>query len=374
MIILDERNYLEKELTSKGFEVFDFYENHNVLSMETFCSLELKRRSEFLVVDTQTILNHPQLQEQFKIVLNTFLGAIFFNEHSNQGGHDWIKNEGAFLPKIIGEHSLPMDASGWTIFSNQLQFFWNLIEDQRKLQKHITQFSIELDQVLQNAHQDMIKAKKIHETLVPRRFEEIKGVSFTNKYAVGEGGGEFYDLIQTPGKIYQVFISSQSYLISSAILGLLAQQKDKSFRPEDFLKSALSEAEIINHSKKKSSEFDILIVELDLQTLTLTSHSESKVEFCSLIKGPFNLKNGTQYQIEKGEKVIVFSSGFLFNWREEYPGKDLFEFLETEKRLSTNELMSELFFRLKEGKDTNFLKRDATVVMIEVNRHGIHKV
>lgn len=375
MIILDERNFLTKELESKGFEVFDFYENHKVMDLKSFNSLELKRRGEFLLVDTQTLLNHPELQESFKSVMNTFLGAVFFHEHSNEKAQKWVQNEGAFLTKIIGEYSLPMAQLNWTILSNQLQFFWNLIEDQRKLQKHMAQFSVELDQVLQNAEVEMTKAKKIHEALVPRRNDEIKGVLFTNKYAAGDGGGgEFYDLIQTPSKVFQILVSSQSYLISSAILGILGQHREKEFQAESFLKDALAEIETINGAKKKKSTVDLTILELDLNTLNLKVHSESKAELYSQVNGKLNLKKSESYQLAKGEKVIVFSSGFLFNWSEGHSEKDLFNFLKTHNKSTTHELMSEFFIQLKENHKETFLQKDATVVMMEVNRHGIHKV
>jgi hypothetical protein len=374
MIILDERNYLYKELASKGFMVFDFFENTQILDMKAFTSLELKRRGDFLLVDTETILNHPEFQETFKVVLNTFMGTVFFHDHSNQRAQEWVKNEGAFLTKIIGEYSLPMPQLSWTILSNQLQFFWTLLEDQKKLQKHMVQFSLELDEVLQNTEEEMVRAKKIHELFVPRRSEEIKGVSFANKYAAGDGGGgEFYDLIQTPTKVYQIMVSSQSYLISSAILGIISQEKEKDFNPLTFIRDALVEVETINSAKKKKSQFDLLVLELDLVTLKLACLTDSKAEFYSQ-KGKLEINKESPYWIEKGEKVIVFSSGFIFNWNEERPDKNLSEFVKANQKLSLNELMSELFFQLKEVKTGNFLKKDATLVMMEVNRHGIHKV
>lgn len=375
MIILDERNYLKPELESKGFGVFDFFDNHQVLDVKSFTKLELKRRSEFLLVDTQTLLNHPEAQETFKSILNTFIGAVFFHDHANEKAQAWVQNEGAFLSKIIGEYSLPMAQLNWTMLSNQLQFFWSLIEDQRMLQKHMAQFSLELDQVLQNAEVEMVKAKRIHETLVPRRNDEIKGITFSNKYAAGEGGGgEFYDLHQTPAKIYQILVSSQSYLISSAILGILGQQREKTFNPEQFLKEARAEIETINGAKKKKSEVDLLVLELDLTTLTLTPYSESKAELYSRSRGKIDLEQGHAIPLSKGEKLIVFSPGFLFNWKEGLPDKKIPEFLKANADLASADMLSEFFFQLKEGKETEFLKKDATVVMMEVNRHGIHKV
>jgi hypothetical protein len=375
MIILDERNFLHKELEAKGFEVFDFFENHQILNLEDFNRLELKRRGEFLLIDTQSLLNHPEQQENFKSVLNTFLGAVFFHEQNNKEAQDWVMNQGAFLTKIIGEYALPMPQLSWTILSNQLQFFWNLIEDQRKLQKHMAAFSVELDQVLQNAEVEMVKAKKIHEALIPRRVDEIRGVLFTNKYAAGDGGGgEFYDLLQTPSKVYQILVSSQSYLISSAILGILSQHREKEFNPEAFIRDAQSEIEVINSAKKKKSEVDLTVLEIDLGTLQLKAHTKSKAEFHSQMKGKLHLDKDSSHKLGKGEKVIVFSSGFLSNWNEGHPGKNLSAFLKSNEKASSTELMSELFFQIKDGKDSQFLKKDATVAMMEVNRHGIHKV
>lgn len=376
MIILDERNYLKPELESKGFSIFDFFENHQVMDLKTFNTLELKRRGEFLLVDTQTLLNQsPAVQENFKSVMNTFLGSVFFHEQSNTKAQEWVQNEAAFLTKIIGEYALPMPQLNWTMLSNQLQFFWNLLEDQKMLQKHMVQFSQELDQVLQNAEVEMVKAKKIHEMFVPRRMDEIKGITFSNKYAAGEGGGgEFYDLIQTPTKVFQIMVASQSYLISSAILGILGQHREKDFNPAIFLKEAAVEIETINGAKKKKSDVEITMMELDLGTLELKLHSSNKPDLYSQTHGRVELTMERNYKLSKGEKLIVFSPGFIFNWKEGHPDKDIHGFLKNHEKFGPGELMSELFFQLKEGKESQFLTKDATVVMMEVNRHGIHKV
>jgi hypothetical protein len=301
------------------------------------------------------------------------MGAVFFHDQNNVKAHQWVQNEGAFLSKIIGEYSLPMPELNWTMLTNQMQFFWSLIEDQKKLQRQIVEFSHELDHVLQNAETEMIKAKKIYETFVPKKLEEIKGILFSNKYAVGDGGGvEFYDLLQNPGKVYHILLSTQSYLISSAVMGLLAQHKEKEFKPHLFINDVKNEVEVINQAKKKKSETEVVVLELDLNTLLLKTHGHSKSELYSQTNGLIDLT--VPYQLTKGEKVIVLSSGFLFNWKEGNPKKTVQEILTSHKNIASAELMSELFFQLKEGKESKLLMRDATVVMMEVNRHGIHKV
>jgi hypothetical protein len=371
MIIVDERKFIQKEMEEKGFELFDFYQNHKIMTVAEFCKLPLQRRAEVLLVDTETLLRNPEHQETFRAIINTFLGVVFFHEHSNQKAQNWVESEAAFLTKIVGEYSLPMAQLQWTMLSNQLQFFWTLLEEQKNLQKHMIAFSQELDQVLRSAEMEMARVKKIHEVLIPRRNDEIKGVYFTNRYAAGDGGGgEFYDLFQSSGKVHQIMVSSQSYLISSSLLGLLNKHKQDDFEPFEFLKDAEAEIAVINGAKKKKSEVEVIILELDLSKLTLKLFGQGKAEFYSQKKGKIELKQ--PYQLEKGENVIVFSPGFLFNWKETQK-MDIPSFLAS-RTLRPEEVISELFFLLKMDQESQFLKRDATVAMMEVKRHGIHQV
>jgi hypothetical protein len=141
-----------------------------------------------------------------------------------------------------------------------------------------------------------------------------------------------------------------------------------------YYKNGLTEVKNANSSKKKKSDFDLLVTEIDPATLTLKVLTQSKAEIYSYSHGHLKLKKDDSYQLIKGEKVIVFSSGFIFNWIEGHPKNDLHDFVKKEENLSSGELMSELFFQLKEGKEGQFLKKDATLLLMEVNRHGIHKV
>ena len=120
MIIVDERNFICPELDNKGFSVFDFFEARDVMDLPKFCALPLKKRADILLVDTETLLQHPEKQESFRAIINTFLGVIFFHDQKNQKAQEWVEREAAFLTKIVGEYALPMasalsglsDASG----------------------------------------------------------------------------------------------------------------------------------------------------------------------------------------------------------------------------------------------------------------------
>lgn len=372
MVILDESGFIVKALEEKGFQIFDFFESPTVLKFKDFSELPLQRRKDLLLVDTQTVMNHPELVDKFHTAMNTYVGVIFFHDQKNAGAAAWLQDQAAFLNKIIGEYALPMPQLSWSILSNQLQYFWTLMTEQKQLQGHIAKFSQELDQVLSSAEGQMLKAKQIHETLIPKRQDDIKGVKFMNKYSAGDGGGgEFYDLHHEGGKVFQIFISSQSYLISSALLGILAQHKEKNFKPENFLQDSLKEIETINGSKKKRSEADVIVFELDTNSLKLLRHGNGKAEIYSQEQGALTQD---QISLTKGDKLIILSSGYVYNWKENHSRKEIAEFLKEQKNLSQSELLNELFFQISLKKESDFLQKDATVAMMEVNRHGIHKV
>ena len=375
MIIVDERNFIKKALEDQGLNLFDYYDGHQLISVKDFTELDLKRRAEVVLIDVVSILARPKLFEPFKALLNTFYGVIFFYEEGNEGAAKWLEEQTAFLPKIIGAFSLPMTELRWNILSNQLQFFWTMIQEQKQLQKHMVEFSDELNQVLLNAESEMGRAKKIHEALVPKRSEEIKGVQFFNKYASGEGsGGEFYDLIQGQGKVYQVLVSSESYLISSSLIGLLNQHKQKNFDPQNFLQEAEADIATINGSKKKVAKVGVTVLELDLSQLTLLVWGQNNTELYSQSKGKIEVSTDRPIPLERGEKLIVFSSGFLFNWMESKKKQDIYAFIKNHQGLNPHELLTEFFFQVRQDGDSEFLKKDATVVMMEVNRHGMHQV
>jgi hypothetical protein len=372
MVIVDEHSFILKALEEKGFEIFDFFENPKVYSLKEFSELPLQRRNELLLVDTQTVMKSPELVEKFQTVMNTYVGVIYFYDQKNTEAGTWLQDKAAFLNKIIGEFALPMPQLSWSILSNQLQYFWSLINEQKKLQSHITKFSQELDQVLASAEGQMLKAKQIHETLIPKRQDEIKGVKFMNKYSSGDGGGgEFYDLHQEGGKVYQILLSSQSYLISSSLLGILAQYKEKSFKPEVFIQDCLKEIETINGPKKKKSEADVMVYELDTMTMLMKTHGQGKTEVYSQEQG---LITDEETRLIRGDKLIILSSGFIYNWKENHPKKTIYEFLQEHKDSTQSDLLNELFFQISQKKDSEFLQRDAIAAMMEVNRHGIHKV
>ena len=54
--------------------------------------------------------------------------------------------------------------------------------------------------------------------------------------------------------------------------------------------------------------------------------------------------------------------------------KELYSFLKDHHQLTQTDLMMEIFLQLSLVKESDFLSKDATVVMMEVNRHAIHQI
>ena len=371
MTLVDERNYITNEFNELGNDLVSFVENTKPLSLKAFCQQGPVRHQELLLVDTQTLLSQPDLIESFKIIMNTYLGVIFFHDEKNQEAQAWIENHSFFLNKIVGNYSFPMKDLDQSILRNQFMFFQQLVQDQKKLQLQMVNFSQELDKVLQNAELEMITAKKIHETLLPKRKEEVRGLKFLNKYSVGDSnGGEFFDLITVNHVVYQIFISSDSYLVSSALIGMINDYKSKGFSPDQFIKDAREEIATINSSKKKSCIGQIAVFEIDTNQLTMKFYGDSSDAFSSMT-GEIDFTS--PYQLKKDESLVLMSPGFVSNWTELQIKPNIYEFLNSNKNMNQAELLTELFLQESIAKKDQSTK-DATVVMIEVNRHGIHQV
>jgi hypothetical protein len=352
--------------------IVDVFETREVMDLPKFCALPLKKRADILLVDTETLLQHPDKQESFRAIINTFLGVVFFHDQKNQKAQEWVEREAAFLTKIVGEYALPMAQLQWTMLSNQLQFFWSILEEQKTLQKKLARFSQDLDLLMQKAEVEMDRARRVHETLVPKRSEEIKGISFQTRYATGDGAaGEFHDLIETTNSTYFILASSESYLISGALMSILDTEKSKNFNPMKFLKIAEAEAETVNASKKKKAKVDIAILEVDYSKMMLRLHGSDQIGVYSPSKGKIELDG--EYALSRNEKIIVFSPGFLFNWKETHPSVEIGTYLKGIKA-SPSELLPELFYELKLDEESQYMKKDATAMMMEVKRYGIREV
>ena len=77
------------------------------------------------------------------------------------------------------------------------------------------------------------------------------------------------------------------------------------------------------------------------------------------------------FKLERGEKLIVFSPGFSFNWNETIKNVKKSSFFQEHQSLSANDLVMELFIKIKSDQAKDFLSQDASIVLIEVSKNAI---
>jgi len=373
MYIVDDQNLICKNLDQYGFEFQEFSDQVEILRFEDFTHLNLKKRLDIVLINGMNLIDHLDSLENIKSILNTFNGAYIFFEKNCEKSIDKIFSNLAAFPKILGIHQFPLKTDDWILLSNQFQFFWNLMNEQKNLQNHIIQFSRELDQLMSHSKKDLNTIKKVHAAFHPKRVQNLKGLNITSKYVAGDAGGaEFFDLIEENHHVFKFLLHSESYLISSAVMGILNSHKSGSFKVEEFLSDAWNEINTINSSKKKKAKVEILVIEFDMLNLSFKTYGNSSAIGISK-KEMFDLiKLEGSYTLSKNETFLFLSPGFISNWKEVDPGLDLIKFLNTHIKANNTDLMSELFFHLKSKNFQN--KKDASVVMLEVNRYGIHQV
>ncbi|MBY0515664.1 MAG: hypothetical protein K2P81_02065 [Bacteriovoracaceae bacterium] len=389
MQIIDIHNRLLPAMQEHHLDLEDFYPHIEVLGPEKFLKLALESRSDVLLIDVPSLEGTP-IDDHFLSLMNTYPAVILFMPHPVQKSwKEWMDKLMLLSDKVISIQSLPMDASQWGLVKNQLLFFWRQKQERARYREQMVKFSQEMDELIRGAQNEMLKAKKIHEGVVPKRTEDLKGVNLTSKYAVGDGSGsEYFDVIRGQNQVYMIFLHTSSYLASSCLLGILNKYKggDQGLDPQLFIQEASLEMKAINEHKKKPVDVQILLLKLDQITLQCEGFCFGGFELFSQEKGSRALPqlkafsetkmNEAKFSfgLSRGEKIIVFSPGFIFNWNEACTGVDREQFVKTNGSMPGSELLIELFFQLKKHSSGDFLSKDATAVMMEVNRHGIQKV
>ena len=389
MLIIDSHKRILPAFQKHGLDVEDFFSDLRVSDVGAFSKTTLEERKDVLLIDAESFAG-KKLEDDFLPRFHTFTGLIVFMPATASGGTTAFLEQLMMLSdRVVAIHTLGMPQAQWELVRNQLLMFWRQQQDRETLRSQMVHFSQQMDELIRAAHQDMHRAKKIHEDVVPRRMEELKGATIYSKYAVGEGAGsEYFDLMRGPTHSHMVYLHTNSYLASSCLMGILNKHKEQHTGLDEdlFLQEAATELKGINAHKKKPVHVEILSMKIEHGSFKCEGHCFGGFEIFAQLQGPLALGDVREFrpeekarahfsfQMERGEKVIVFSPGFIFNWNEKQTQVSREAFWKTNPRLNGPELLMEMFFQLKRQSSGDFLAKDATAVMIEVNRHAIQQV
>lgn len=389
MLIIDSKQRLYSDLKSGGLEVEDFFSHIQSLGPTDFLKSPLEEHKDVALIDIESFAELT-INDELLARLKTYTGIVaFMPTAASDKAQDVLEKITGITEKVISVQTLPLNSNSRAQVRNILLMFWNQAQERERFKTQMVRFSQEMDELIRSAHQDIHRAKKIHEDVVPKRMEELKGITLYSKYAVGEGAGsEYFDVIRGSHHSHLIFLHTNSYLASSCLMGLLNKFKDT---PEGldtslFLQEASMEVKALNAHKKKPIKVELLVVRIEHGSFKCDGYSFGSFELFSRKSG--FLSKGTaqdltldeidsahfSFQLERGEKVIVFSPGFIFNWDEKQLGSDRERFVEANPQLTCPELLMELFFQLKKQSSGDFLAKDATAVMMEVSRHAIQQV
>lgn len=251
----------------------------------------------------------------------------------------------------------------------------------------VRELSVKLNTLVTQNLSELHRLKRLHERLVPLRGEKIKGVSIHSKFAAGESaGGEFFDTVSHDREILILMASSRSYVASSAILGHFEDLRNKKNFSEEALEDFI--ASLAYELKKlQNNDVEILLVTMDINTMeakgfnfggaTIWKNGISVNQKNDLDLNPvFVEKAKVEFKLNRGEQIFIRSSGFAKNLTgTKLENNDKWsDFLVGLEKRNTHEKMAELFYQLKKDIDKDFLKTDASAILIEVDKNAILQV
>ena len=271
------------------------------------------------------------------------------------------------------------------VVKNQFTLLQDLISQAEVMRSQLISLNVELAQMTGALEHELIRLKRAHEKKTPKRLEEIKGISFYSKYSAGESmGGEFFDMFKTPGYVFILMSSTSSYLASSSILTFFTSLKmDENISDKTqvkFLKEIKREIEKINSSKDKPIDAHIITAVIDLNSYKVKGYKLGHFAFKSSLGREFpenqtvfsildELEDGKfEIQLNRSEKLMLLSPGFESNWtalNSEFMAEDIL----TKPGIKSIDILDELFFQMKKDSESGFLNKDASVILLEVDRN-----
>ena len=281
--------------------------------------------------------------------------------------------------------------------SREVQFAYPLIRSilkRNSLLGHIEdahQMGENLNKLISMTLSELQRVKKLHEQLVPIRNESFKGLTLSSKFAAGmSNGGEFFDIIKNEQYVLFLLTSSSSYVASSIVLGHFEKLKEmgnlSKEHVEEFFEDLLEECrnyELVDRDQPE--KLQLFLVKLDLKDLSFFGYSFGGAQVYSNKELNYSPNNHPfdenffekaffEKKLERNEKILIASPGVKKNLVEEMDGNEIESFLKGKVGGKPREILNEVFFQLKKDSDAEFLKHDASVIVIEVDKNVIVQV
>ncbi len=242
-----------------------------------------------------------------------------------------------------------------------------------------------LGNILSKSLIELERIKEIHKKMVPIRSGTNNGITYFSKFSSGEAtGGEFFDFQNKNFGNMFFYFNTDSYLISNLLLTAYQSFSFENFNLEEFENFIASiNSDKIDFNKNK---LELLMASIDRKNLKIEGYNFSSCKFFTheevsignevLNKfPPDNLKSSKfSFKVGRGERLYIFSSGFLRNMEKYYPEFEIKSFLSKANKLPAGDALNEFYFHMKRKVKGKFPFWDSSVIIIEVDKNVLVQV
>jgi len=316
-------------------------------------------------LQTELILIHEkllsELSQEVKTKLESCAGVLVYSEQ-DKFDFDIPKNIlGVIRKQDSSEHSLNI------MINNEER-----IKSENILKSQLISMDFELTELMGHIEGELMKVKNVHEKNHPRRLERLEGAKFYTKYVAGESsGGEFFDLFSSQNKVFMMISQTSSYLASSIILQSFVNFKQKGLLSQEAQKEFISDIEkqvaVLAESQRKEIELQVLTAIYDRSSQEINVVKKGMFQFFRSDDEINEFLDEEVISLEAGERFMLCSPGFSNSWKDCNSCVDIDELI-ADKEVKSLDILDESFYQLKKNAKSDFLKTDAAVIILEVNR------
>lgn len=248
------------------------------------------------------------------------------------------------------------------------------------LNMHFTQHAVKLDKLASDLEKvyeftksELTKIKDLHDRFVKVRVDQLKGAVLTSKFMAGEkSGGEFFEIIQKDQEILFIQAGSDSYIISSMILGEIEALKEKSSAVSLHVQADQFQKIITHHASENKAELTYCIMSLNLKNLQATFNVKGSGHI--FYQGELlSFDQPIKLNLKPKDRLSIISQGAMRNWG--FLSKlSTQKFFENNQAMNTRDLINEFFFEVSRNKAGNFLIYDALLAVVEIEENVLYQL
>lgn len=375
-----------KQINSKELQALIDYNRVNTIS--DLINNEIYIAPHRLLFLDLTSVDESKIAELKKQLIAFPQVVLFYNQTVNPGNFSKLIDSNILGLINIG---LPKE-----MVAAQLKLLTAHLQEDREIigPEDLKEMAGDINLILQKVEKEMERIKKLHTDLMPKRYQDIKGLHLLSKFASGESlGGEFFDLAEINHKIFFFLSSSNSYLTSSLILNTFNELKSHDDINLNDLKKVISdihnELNVLGQTKKKKKiNLELMIGIINLKNLKLEGFNFGQNTFVSSLKNDkqmvsvndypvdLNFENQAAFEIklERGAIGYFISSGIKKNCQAHLRGQDYLQFILKNTSLYKEDMLQEVFFELRKERENEFLENDATMIYLQIDPSMIVEV